>query len=210
MKGYRHIFTGALLVCLLALYGCSKYEDEPKETSEGRNTLSFTACGFRYFQYETGGFIYPLHRWAKYSYYEEDGRFEIVADVTSRYDSTPHPIFSDISIVLASENVYSGSILQPIDIALSYLYLPRINGPEEWQDSPNGNGGYWTHAEVRHEEYREANISEAMVQIRKWSPEERILAGNFTIKGNYADSTGKVHNIEINDGLFDLTDTYYK
>ena len=43
----------------------------------------FTACGFRYFQYETGGFIYLRYRWAKYSFYEEDGRFEIAARLSN-------------------------------------------------------------------------------------------------------------------------------
>jgi hypothetical protein len=48
-----------------------------------------------------------------------------------------------------------------------------------------------------------------MLKIRKWSPDEKILSGNFTMAGHYADSTGKVTNFNVNDGMFDVTDDAY-
>ena len=192
-----------ILSILLLLFSCIKEEDYFKETAEGRNFFSFTMNGTKFHQETSGGFPseYPTRRYAKYKIEEEDGDIEISADL----NSTQFPF---ISMDLALDNVYSGSKMQPDTIVLRYLYLPYIFEPI-WREYVNKDGGWWGTTVKREAEYRPVNITKAEVKIRKWSPDERILAGNFTFSGHYADSTGTIHNIKVTDGKFDLTDQVY-
>ena len=61
----------------------------------------------------------------------------------------------------------------------------------------------------REAEYRHVTVTNSTLKIRRWSREQKILAGNFTLQGQYADSTGKVIPFNVTDGMFDVTDDTY-
>lgn len=193
----------ALLAVLSAACSCERLNPDVyfKETSSGRNVLSFTLNGEKVYQAISGGFPseYPIMRHATYK--EDEGNGEIV--IEARLD---HKRFSRISFSIPSGEVKENATLRPA-VDFEYLYLPQI---AHWGPPETGPGYTATPLIIdRKAEYRHVTVTNSMLKIRKWSPDEKILSGNFTMAGHYADSTGKVTNFNVNDGMFDVTDDAY-
>ena len=135
------------------------------------------------------------------TYKEDEGNGEIV--IEARLD---HKRFSRISFSIPSGEVKENATLRPA-VDFEYLYLPQI---AHWGPPETGPGYTATPLIIdRKAEYRRVTVTSSMLKIRKWSPDEKILSGNFTMAGHYADSTGKVTNFNVNDGMFDVTDDAY-
>ena len=168
------------------------------ESSSGRNVLSFTLNGERVYQQRSGGLPseYPLCRHATYRYDSENETITVDARLH-------HKCFSEISLTLPAGKVANGASISP-EMYMVYLYLPQI---AHWGAPEVGEGYTATPLIVdRKAEYRDATIKKSSVRIRRWDPDARVLAGNFTMEGHYQDSTGRIIPFKVTDGMFDVTD----
>ena len=171
-----------------------------KETEKGTNRFSFTIDHLRLYQITSGGApsTSPPERFAKYSVNEETAVTTIYARlISSGYYVSTVP-FPEITFTFSSELLESGAEFCEVETEFWYLYLPRLcHLDSEMMQITD-----------REAEYQLVDVSETKIRIRKWSPEDCILAGNFTMTGQYTDSLGVVHPFVVNDGVFDLTDDY--
>ncbi len=186
---------------LLAMVSCERLNPEVyfKETSTGRNVLSFTLNKEKVYQQISGGVpsYAPLMRHATYK--EEDGNIIVSARLH-------HKCFSFISFTVPADKVTESAELTP-SVVFEYLYLPQI---AHWGAPETGPGYTATPLVIdRKAEYRKLTVKSSTLSIRKWAEDEKILSGNFTMTGQYSDSTGKVHKFRVTDGMFDVTDQAY-
>ena len=152
-----------------------------KETTDGNGTLSFTIDNLKINQQNSGGFLSPLYRWAKYNIDEETSVATIFAALISKgYYINTMP-FPEITFTFSSDLLESGAEFTEVETEFWYRY--------------------------REAEYQLVDVSETKIRIRKWSPDEHILAGNFTMTGQYTDSLGVVHPFAVKNGLFDLKES---
>lgn len=198
----------ALLFCMtVCLSSCSKdyVKTYSKKSDSGRNVLSFTFNGEFIHQHSTeGGNFFLLYvetrREAMYYDSEDDNTKHIYAILGNIDPYTEKDLFSEIHFHLPLDGIYDGAELSP-EIELTYLYLPRI---WHWE-----NGKYAKVGVIdRLEEYRQMTIEHSSLTIRKWDEKRKILAGDFTMRGFYTDSTETVIPFNVQDGLFDVTDSY--
>ncbi|MBP5218943.1 MAG: hypothetical protein J6Z47_08360 [Bacteroidales bacterium] len=199
MKNFTRCLYGTIL--LLAVVSCERLNPDVyfKETSTGRNVLSFTLNKEKVYQQISGGIpsSYPLQRHATYK--EEGGNIIISAQLH-------HKCFSYISFTVPAEKVTEGADLKP-SVEFEYLYLPQI---AHWGEPESGPGYTGTPLIIdRKAQYRKVTVKSSSLSIRKWAEDEKILSGNFEMTGQYADSTGKVHKFQVSDGMFDVTDQPY-
>lgn len=177
--------------------------DNNKETAEGKNTLSFTIGNLKINQATGGGFLSPIIRHARYSIDEETAVATILASLISDGYYVNTMPFPEISFTFSSDLLESNAEFNEVETEFWYLYQPQI-----WHWEEKDEVGRIQIID-RDWEYQLVDVSETKIRIRKWSPEERILAGNFTMTGQYTDSLGLVHPFVVKDGLFDLTEGYY-
>ncbi len=208
----------ALLFCMIVcLSSCFKDSDDYVETystksESGRNVLSFTFNGEFIHQTSIEGgistlFMVPTKRYTRY-YDSNDNNTKIIyALLGENCENYDKKFFTEIHINLPKDNVYDGAVLYP-EIELTYVYLPRIWhwGEKEYQK----DGGGYIQSQVidRAEEFRNITIEHSSLTIRKWDEKRKILAGDFTMRGFYTDSTETVIPFNVQDGLFDVTDSY--
>lgn len=198
-KAFMRIFLA--FAFLLAFSSCEDIDSFFEESASGRNVLSFTLNGEKVYQARSGGFPseYPLCRHATYRFNPDSSSVSVDA-------SLAHKCFSDISLTLPAGKVAKDASFSP-ELSMVYLYLPQI---AHWGEPEVGEGYTATPLVVdRKAEYRYATIKQASVRIRRWDPDARVLAGNFTMEGHYQDSTGRVIPFKVTDGMFDVTDDIY-
>lgn len=192
-----------LLLCFVALLltfaSCERLNPDIyfEETSSGRNVLSFTLNDEKVYQAISGGFPseYPLTRHATYQRDTVEGNIIIAARLS-------HKRFSYISFTVPEEQVTEGATISP-SVYFEYLYLPRI---AHWGEPD----GYGTPLVIdRKAEYRKVSVTLSSLKVRKWDQDKKILSGNFSMTGHFADSTGKVFKFKVEDGMFDVTDQSY-
>ncbi|MCR5017771.1 MAG: hypothetical protein K6A64_03135 [Bacteroidales bacterium] len=211
MKRYLYI-VGIIILTTSCDFDFSDYDVSRsdyyfnKKTAEGKGTLSFTIDNIKVNQQTSGGFIYPIHRFAKYSIDDETSIAIINASLISNGYYVSTMPFPEISFTFSSDLLESDAEFNDVETEFWYLLLPAISHMGE--RIGDANGGIIPHIVDREAEYQLVDVSETKIRIRKWSPEERILAGNFTMTGQYTDSLGVVHPFSVKDGLFDLTDDY--
>ncbi|MBP5504810.1 MAG: hypothetical protein J6X89_01755 [Bacteroidales bacterium] len=199
MKRLACVFVGAMALFLnAACDGRLNPDIYFEETAEGRNVLSFTFNGEGVYQKTSGGFPSeaPLSRWATYKEDAESGSIVVEARLN-------HRDFYWLSFSIPQAEAAEGAQFKP-EMDFEYVYLPELSHLGEPESGP----GYTSTPVVidREQECRNATVTEATVKIRKWSRGEKVLAGNFTMKGHYTDSTGKVIQFHVKDGMFDVTD----
>ena len=195
-KAFKRVFLAVAF--LLAFSSCEDIDSFFVESSSGRNVLSFTLNGEKVYQARSGGFPseYPLCRHATYSFDPDSGSVTVDARLA-------HKCFSEITLTLPAGKVEKGASLSP-ELSMVYLYLPQI---AHWGEPEVGEGYTATPLVIdRKAEYRYATIKTSKVTIRRWDPDARVLAGNFTMEGHYQDSTGRVIPFKVTDGMFDVTD----
>lgn len=196
-----------LLLCfsalLLSLASCERLNPDIyfEETSSGRNVLSFTLNKEKVYQAISGGFPseYPITRYATYQRDTVEGNVIIAARLS-------HKRFSYISFTVPEEQVTEGATISP-SVNFEYLYLPQIAHWGKPEVTPN----YTATPLVidRKAEYRKVSVTLSSLKVRKWDQDKKILSGNFTMTGHFADSTGKVFKFKVEDGMFDVTDQAY-
>ena len=192
------------IVVFLSLLSCKSEERlHPEEyyskvTASGRNVLYFTLNGEPVYQRIGGPYLSVTYREATYKEDTEKGEMQIWAGLDNNK-------FLEISFTFPKDLVCDDATINDPSVYFKYCYLPEIY---HWvQDPPDGISLGGKHRVVdREAEYRQVNVTTSRISIRRWSPEKKILAGNFTMQGNYTDSTGVVVHFNVTDGLFDVTD----
>lgn len=198
-KAFMRIFLA--FAFLLAFSSCEDIDSFFEESASGRNVLSFTLNGEKVYQARSGGFPseYPLCRHATYRFNPDSSSVTVEASLHGK-------CFSWISFSLPAGEVEKGAVIFP-EISMEYLYLSQI---AHWGTPEVGDGYTATPLIIdRQAEYRYATIKTSKVRIRRWDPDARVLAGNFTMEGQYKDSTGRVIPFKVTDGMFDVTDDIY-
>lgn len=156
-----------------------------EETYLGKGTFAFTLDGEWIYQCSSS---MKHYRAARYSADPENNKITIY--------TVPRNVFSEIYLYFSSDQLVQNTTFVP-EAKLTYLFLPSI--VEKKENEPIGKM-------VRKEEYRDVTIFESTLTINYC--QDDIIAGRFTLKGEYADSTGKVHDVDIKDGIFDVTTSF--
>ena len=170
-----------LLGCFLCFMSC---EDRFRKTVYGRDILGFSMEN-KTLRTSHGAIQAPQ---AGYYINETDNLLSIqseldLIDKLAIYLGSGSRRFPFISISFPLEGLKAGVSYQPI-IELKYWYLPG---------NPN-----------RKDIYTFVDIWDASLYVRFWNPETGVLAGDFTFKGAYTDTTGRVHKVRVRDGGFDM------
>lgn len=186
MRNNFTIFGFSFFFCIGLISSCAKESIISfSETTLGKNTLAFTIEGIKIYQ-ET---CYHYHeRYARYYEDSDSGIIRIHADLTSNH-------FPEIDLSFPAYQVSAITSFAP-KVEMTYEFLPPIYEPHEH------GGGHLT----RSPEYRSISITESNIEIRYF--DNNILAGRFSLKGEYADSLGNIHPVVIDDGIFDVTNSY--
>ena len=144
------------------------------ETHTGKGTLAFTAEGMKVHQ----SMPYFMPPGTAYWTIIGDNQIKIMAFLNNK-------AFHDISLVFPAEELKTDAIIHPeADLRYFYKTKPQANNP------------------LRLRLYDNVTVSDAVINITFY--EKDIISGRFTLEGEYADSTGKFHVVDIKDGIFDL------
>ena len=173
-----------LIAGLLSIVSC---EDPFEKTTKGRNTLAFILNNKKIYC-DT---YYIINFRVGYYFDDKDNLISIQAYL----DSEDFPF---LSIKIPSDYIETGSTLKP-KVKLEYLYLPSI-----YNHTYDSSGKTISLKLVREAEYRSVDVSASSLHVRMWDKDSGVLAGDFSFKGEYADSLGKIHTVNVTDGVFDI------